>query len=1174
MTDIKMNGESLFSDPLLRQIWDAGKREPSGNIEYRCTGMIMLNSNTEPVWIKIPCDRAVQRAVAVCVSSEAEDEKTTEKKKCTKDLPEYRHGVVLGKRGPQWSKSITCPHGWVMNWENEQCYVFLSTLKFVSDNKKNYFLAQQKCFEVYGEMAEVSDQEVATLSEMLRSMKVKTGFGPIWVKKKGVADRCTTLKPRTDATEDTWEMGGGDCDHVSSRYPIASVLCMRPNVPTKNLPLVIMFQCADGAHVLKLHVCDGIAHCKDGSDELDCVVHPRSPLHFKCENGNSISWSKVCDGRKDCSDVSDENICPLPQSLHGKTMFTCSNGPSIRQEKVCDVSPDCSDGSDEKHCESYTYRLDSCLRENRGHCPKYDRLHRELGRLHLLHLDTIESYVPSGFIPLGKCAQYGPDLHPCGTLYDGCFKKSGICLRDKLPNNSPAFCKDREHLANCEKFVCPGKFKCAESYCLPMHRVCDGTYDCPSGDDEVDCDQFRCDSLYCGGVCLSAEHFCDGLKDCPDGDDELLCEMICPANCTCFGLAMNCNSRSTTSDPVAISRKVKALFLADNNLDFWGVQQKFSSTDLRFLLLLDLSSNEIESLSPGLFLDKISLAFLHIDNNKVTTIPEDCFGFLKNLRELTIDHNPLRSIQRRGFAGLRQIHELDLADMFVEDIGQSAFSHMTQLQHLNLSRNRIASLGPDVFHDLEQLTHLNLSGNSLKLIDPSAFHILPNLEFLQTDDYKFCCAAPQVKECLPGPDVYSSCNDLMSSQALRVFIWILGFFSLIGNVAVVCYRSQIEKPSVLSFLVYNLGVADFMMGIYLLIIAGADASFRGFYYLRDSFWRSHFMCRSAGFLSMLSSEMSVYVLILITTDRVLTVGLGRKGLNDTTGKVLTISAWALFVFLSLLPVMNLKYFGTEEYIQHGVCFLFNLTEGKVSGWEYATAIFIGFNLFAVLYLAVGYSFTFVSVMTKTGLSGDAEVQLARKLALVVLTDCLCWIPPIVIGIVSLTGHRVDPQVSMWIAVFVFPINSAVNPFLYTFSTCGKKPPTSDESDDGNAVTQCQLDGQNECDSVADLEDYESLQGAVGGGGGGGCRAGKTVRFISVIDEITSVPDKKECDSLEDYQDLLVDPIEGPISRVNSTDSGIVAFCIEDSPNNPRGLGKSLSCPEKSNCDPGLEDTHF
>ena len=67
---------------------------------------------------------------------------------------------------------------------------------------------------------------------------------------------------------------------------------------------------------------------------------------------------------------------------------------------------------------------------------------------------------------------------------------------------------------------------------------------------------------------------------------------------------------------------------------------------------------------------------------------------------------------------------------------------------------------------------------------------------------------------------------------------------------------------------------------------------------------------------------------------------------------------------------------------------------------------------------------------------NRESKMARRMMLIVLTDFLCWMPVIVIGLLSLLGKFHDPekQAYVWIAVFVLPVNSALNPILYTFST--------------------------------------------------------------------------------------------------------------------------------------------
>ena len=76
---------------------------------------------------------------------------------------------------------------------------------------------------------------------------------------------------------------------------------------------------------------------------------------------------------------------------------------------------------------------------------------------------------------------------------------------------------------------------------------------------------------------------------------------------------------------------------------------------------------------------------------------------------------------------------------------------------------------------------------------------------------------------------------------------------------------------------------------------------------------------------------------------------------------------------------------------------------------------------------------------------NQESTLAKRMTFIILTDFACWFPVIVISILALTGNLHDPtkQVYAWIAVFVLPINSSINPLLYTFSTpyVRKKFPT-------------------------------------------------------------------------------------------------------------------------------------
>ena len=74
--------------------------------------------------------------------------------------------------------------------------------------------------------------------------------------------------------------------------------------------------------------------------------------------------------------------------------------------------------------------------------------------------------------------------------------------------------------------------------------------------------------------------------------------------------------------------------------------------------------------------------------------------------------------------------------------------------------------------------------------------------------------------------------------------------------------------------------------------------------------------------------------------------------------------------------------------------------------------------------------------SKTNNNLNRESALARRVFAIILTDLCCWIPVIILSILALVKKFNDPDGTtyVWFAVFVLPVNSSVNPLLYTFST--------------------------------------------------------------------------------------------------------------------------------------------
>ena len=61
--------------------------------------------------------------------------------------------------------------------------------------------------------------------------------------------------------------------------------------------------------------------------------------------------------------------------------------------------------------------------------------------------------------------------------------------------------------------------------------------------------------------------------------------------------------------------------------------------------------------------------------------------------------------------------------------------------------------------------------------------------------------------------------------------------------------------------------------------------------------------------------------------------------------------------------------------------------------------------------------------------------------MVIFSDFCCWVPIVIMKYLAVGGMKIPPQVSAWTAVFILPLNSSINPFLYTVATLKAKKET-------------------------------------------------------------------------------------------------------------------------------------
>ena len=69
---------------------------------------------------------------------------------------------------------------------------------------------------------------------------------------------------------------------------------------------------------------------------------------------------------------------------------------------------------------------------------------------------------------------------------------------------------------------------------------------------------------------------------------------------------------------------------------------------------------------------------------------------------------------------------------------------------------------------------------------------------------------------------------------------------------------------------------------------------------------------------------------------------------------------------------------------------------------------------------------------------NKDSTIARRLLTVAMSDFLCWFPIGLLGILASRGTVVSRDVNVAMGVLVLPLNSALNPFLYTVNVILEK----------------------------------------------------------------------------------------------------------------------------------------
>ncbi|KAF3838753.1 hypothetical protein F7725_010521 [Dissostichus mawsoni] len=240
------------------------------------------------------------------------------------------------------------------------------------------------------------------------------------------------------------------------------------------------------------------------------------------------------------------------------------------------------------------------------------------------------------------------------------------------------------------------------------------------------------------------------------------------------------------------------------------------------------------------------------------------------------------------------------------------------------------------------------------------------------------------------------------------------------------------------------------MGIYLFMIGAYDLKYRGEYNRHAQAWMDSSQCQVIGSLAMLSTEVSVLLLTYLTLEKYicivypfqyLTPGWRRTspsfsgyGCSALSLPFCRWSARGCFA-TSTAPMEFASRFTLSSQRRLGLMFTPSSFSWKLS--EYLSA---GLNLVAFLIIVLSYASMFYNIQrtgtqtTKYSNHIKKEVTIAKRFFSIVITDSLCWIPIFILKILSLLQVEIPGTISSWVVIFILPINSALNPILYTLTT--------------------------------------------------------------------------------------------------------------------------------------------
>ncbi len=585
-----------------------------------------------------------------------------------------------------------------------------------------------------------------------------------------------------------------------------------------------------------------------------------------------------------------------------------------------------------------------------------------------------------------------------------------------------------------------------------FRHICDGSWQCPNGEDEHVCTKYNCEGLFhCAmateRICLHLASICDGQHDCVSGEDELLCDLPkrCPHFCDCMLYASKCEN--TTIFDVSVSMKNNVFLHLSVVLVFSDISFVFVSyTSLSVLFWLQ---SKLQWACFHFNDSSVHLQFLDFSSNVLQTIPANCFKRAKNTKVLILQSNEIATVHENAFSGLSRLVFLDLSlNLLVSLDGKSTV--MLNLVLLNVTANEYHDISLDVAQKLKTL-------------------------IVVTDDYRICCFVKD-KICTSKPQWPKSCRYLLLSSAAEIVVIIQFVLVFVQNVASVfintgqLFKVRQKGTPTVSFVssVLFVNLNDCLFGLFLLGVLASHWYFGEAYVVYASVWLTSIHCKSFGVLALASVVNAMFLLNLLTVARLCAVKYPFDSKFKSTKLVLkcSFSVSLLAASLSLLSVLLHVFAEKQLEMPSATCIFLGQTSDHIT--ITATSVLVSvLEMLSVASISSQYVAIHTELMSgsklfsqnsRTSTQGKKQ-SIVHQAALITISNALCWLPSAAINLFSISVGIFPAELLSWNVILFLPVNSVVNPIIFCFLP----------------LVKSRLSKDGKCPNKANLDTFEPLE---------------------------------------------------------------------------------------------------